>query len=816
MAGEENRKDERVPLAAKVQIKTAGLEKFIEKFSGNISRGGIFIKTPTPLPIGKEIAFSVVIPGGTQLLEAAGKVTWVRKVADPVSGEPAGMGIQFVTLGPGSEKVLEQVLAGGAEKGGAPPAAPAAPAAGTRGPEIDLSSLFDTDEKVVPPAAPAKPDAPPKPAAPVAPPPKPAGNVPAKPAAPAAGPSIGLAGLMDDIEESLSEGTAPDAPAPATARPQSPAAAARAAPATAAPQAQSAILDDIEAAFDDAPFVNDDGMFEHPEGLDPTPAIEPATTRAPKPAPAAAKPAPPEPSAEAVRPGDLPASDVVLGIDLGTTYSCAAFLKEGVPEVLALDAGYRTTPSVVTLLPNEQIVGRAAYDRIATHPKNTIYGSKRLLGRKYISRAVQDAKKYFDYEIVSDENGHAAVKIDGEIFPLVMVTSRILEEIRTWARTHFKADVNQALICVPAYYNDTQRNAVIEAAQLAGFEVRRIVNEPVAAALAYGYEKGLNQRLLVYDLGGGTFDVSVMELNGNVFDVIAAGGDPYLGGVDFDNRLVDLMAAAFKHQTGVDIYQDKIAILRLRAAAETAKRDLSEKTEVRVQLPYLARTGEAVASLDMLLRRSDVEKWVQDLVERTVGICGEVLAAAGLERSQIDAVLLVGGQTRMPLIQNALTQFFGKPPRKGVHPDEAVAMGAALLAGSLDRVDSVVLLDVVSMSIGIGLPGGVFRRVLQRNSKLPASGATTVATTKDAQTQVTIDIFQGDFQELSRNDYLGTIELDGFPARPAGEASFDIVFRMDAQGFLMVSATDRLTGMTQQVTLRTRDTPEALASALDS
>ena len=304
-----------------------------------------------------------------------------------------------------------------------------------------------------------------------------------------------------------------------------------------------------------------------------------------------------------------------------------------------------------------------------------------------------------------------------------------------------------------------------------------------------------------------------MELNQNVFDVIAAGGDPYLGGVDFDNALVDHLVGEFKKVSGVDVSQDKVAILRLRSAAERAKQDLSEQAEVRIQLPYLARTAEGgVASLDLPLKRADLEGIVKPLIDRTIAICGEVLQAAGLERAAIDAVLLVGGQTRMPLIQSNLTEYFGKAPRKGVHPDEAVALGAALLAGSLERVDSVVLLDVVSMSIGVGMPGGSYQPVLMRNSKLPASASTFVTTGRDGETSISIDIFQGDSVELSRNDYLGTIELEGFPPAPAGHFQFEISFRMDGQGFLVVIATERSSGITQQMALRTRESPEALAA----
>ncbi|HVO30549.1 MAG TPA: TIGR02266 family protein [bacterium] len=788
MAGPSDRKDQRVPLAARVQIKTEGLEKFIQKFSGDISRGGMFIKTPTPLPIGKEIHLSVVVPGGTHLIEAKAKVTWVRTTTNE-RGEPPGMGIQFTSLGDGSEAVLEAILSG---KGDLPPpppvpAAPVKPTASV--PPMGGSPKAATAKPATPAPAPAAakpstpaPAAPPKPTAPERTPSSPAPKVvvtPPPPPATAPTPASAksdaadINNILGDIEEMLS-----DAPPP-------PAAAAR-------PIAESSFA---------TPGVEAKGPL--PPAVPPMPA--PAAESKPAPT-AGATPGPAAPIA--------PAQEIVLGIDLGTTFSCAAFVQNGEVQVVPVDSGARTIPSVVTITSNDQVVGRAAYDRIATHPKNTIYGSKRLLGRKFISRAVQDARKYFDYEIVSDENGNAAVRIEGEIYPLVMVTSKILEEIRLSAGRHFGRDVSQAVICVPAYYNDNQRNAVIEAGRNAGFEVRRIVNEPVAAALAYGCDKGLTERILVYDLGGGTFDVSVMELNANVFDVVAAGGDPYLGGVDFDNRIVDFLVKTFKAQTGVDVSSDKVAILRLRAAAEAAKRDLSEKQETQLQLPYLSRNAQGQAlNLQLKLTRADLEKLVADLVERTVTVCGEVLEAAGMDRSAINEVLLVGGQTRMPMIQSALTTFFNRAPRKGVHPDEAVAIGAALLAGSIDNIDSVVLLDVVSMSIGVGLPGGVYQPVLLRNSKLPATASTVLSTTKDGQSSMTVDLFQGDYTELSRNDYLGTIELEGFPELPAGQIRFQIVFRMDAQGFLVVTATELSSGITQQVTFRTRESPEALAAA---
>jgi molecular chaperone DnaK len=499
----------------------------------------------------------------------------------------------------------------------------------------------------------------------------------------------------------------------------------------------------------------------------------------------------------------------ILGIDLGTTFSCAAIVRNRKVEIIPAKGGQRTMPSVVSIIGGKTEVGWSAYERLATHPKNTIFGVKRLLARRFRTKAVQDALQYYGCDIVQDEQGDAAVKIEGKVYSPTVISAQILTSIKQAADQYLGTPVNHAVISVPAYYNDRQRQAVIAAGKLAGLEVRKIVNEPTAAAVAYGVDRGFQQLILVYDFGGGTFDVSVLELQGNVFEVLSTGGDPYLGGADIDNRIVDHVIAETQKKHNVNLSGDANVRLELRRLAEAAKRDLSEAKEARIILPNLNVGGRQI-TVDVALPRETLNKLTMELVDRTLQICDKTLLEARRSRHDIDEVVFVGGQTRMPLIQGKVQSFSGKQPRKGVHPDEAVAIGAALLASRVDQIDPVMLKDVVSMSIGIALPGGRFKAVVEKNTRLPVERSWTIATTKDDQTEVELDVYQGEHETVDKADYLGTIAIANLPPKPKKTVSVQIQFRVDTQGFLTISAQDNITKKIQVVSMVTRDTTEQM------
>src|SRR5512144_953308 len=415
-----------------------------------------------------------------------------------------------------------------------------------------------------------------------------------------------------------------------------------------------------------------------------------------------------------------PREKPIIGIDLGTTNACVAHVRNRIPKVVPTDRGSLILPTVVALgEKGDFLVGGVAKDQMITNPKHTIYGAKRLIGRKFNSKVVQELRNYYSYDIVEGANGEAAVTLGGEVYGLPHVQGMVLAHIKKIAETFLEKEIREAIISVPAYYNDNQRNAVKEAGRLAGFEVKRIVNEPTAAALAYGFNRGLDQKLLVYDLGGGTFDVSVLHVTGNVFEVLATGGDTFLGGVDFDNRIIDYVLETFQQQTRVDLSQSPIAMQRIKNAAEAAKIDLTLIPNVVIELPYIEERKGKPLDLRIPLSREQLNALTRDLVDRTFDLCDRVLADKGIAKSNIDEIILVGGQSRMPLVQQEITRHFGKPPRKGVHPDESVALGAALLAESLGNLDAVTLLDALSMPIGFAMANGKFRKIIDKNSVIP-------------------------------------------------------------------------------------------------
>jgi molecular chaperone DnaK len=503
-----------------------------------------------------------------------------------------------------------------------------------------------------------------------------------------------------------------------------------------------------------------------------------------------------------------PREKPIIGIDLGTTNACVAHVRSRIPRVVPTDRGNLILPSVVALSEKgELLVGGVAKDQLVVNPKNTIYGAKRLIGRKWSSRVVQELRNYYSYDIVEGPAGEAAVLLGGKVYTLPQISSLVLAHIKKIAEAFLQRDIPEAIISVPAYYSDAQRQAVREAGRLAGFEVKRIVNEPTAAALAYGFSRGLDQKILVYDLGGGTFDVSVLQLSGNVFEVLATGGDTFLGGVDFDNRIIDYALEEFWQQHKIDLAQSPIAMQRVKNGAEAAKIDLSLIPNVVIDLPFLEEKKGRPLDLRLALSRQRLDELTHDLVDRTFDLCDQVLEERRLSPKDIDEVILVGGQSRMPLVQEQIRQHFGRPARKGVHPDECVALGAALLGDSLDSIDSVTLVDVLSMPIGIATPTAHMRRVLDKNTTIPSTKSFRLPPPREPGQLIEIDIYQGASDLIVDNEFLGSIRL------PAAATGRRIDFKLDEECLLKVSFDDPEKGMTA-LELATRDTPEALKRAL--
>ncbi len=506
--------------------------------------------------------------------------------------------------------------------------------------------------------------------------------------------------------------------------------------------------------------------------------------------------------------GSQPREKPILGIDLGTTNSCVAHVRNRIPRVVPTDRGRLILPSVVALSDKgDFLVGAVAKDQMVTNPTNTIYGAKRLIGRKFNSKVVQDLRSYYSYDIVEGPQGDAAVMLGGELRTLPQISGLVLSHIKKIAEAFLGREMGQAVISVPAYYNDNQRQAVKEAGRLAGFDVKRIVNEPTAAALAYGFNRGLDQKILVYDLGGGTFDVSVLQVSGNVFEVLATGGDTFLGGVDFDNRIIDFVLDAFWNDQKIDLAGSPMAMQRIKSAAEAAKIDLTLVPNVSIDLPYLEEKRGKPVGLRVALSRTQLEGLTVDLVDRTFAICDQVLSEKKLKPSDIDEVILVGGQSRMQLVQQKIAAYFGKPARKGVHPDECVALGAAILGDSLGEMDAVTLVDVLSMPIGIATPQNRFRRVLEKNNTIPCSRSFRLPPPREPGEPIAIEIYQGESEDIVDDEFLGAIRL------PAAATGRRIDFQLDQECLLKVIFDDPAQGM-REVGFATRDTPEAVRRAL--
>jgi molecular chaperone DnaK len=494
----------------------------------------------------------------------------------------------------------------------------------------------------------------------------------------------------------------------------------------------------------------------------------------------------------------------VIGIDLGTTNSCVAVMDGKNAKVIENAEGMRTTPSIVAFSDDgERLVGQPAKRQAVTNPERTFFAVKRLIGRRYDDPMVEKDKKLVPYKIVKASNGDAWVEADGKTYSPSQVSAFILQKMKETAEAHLGQKVEQAVITVPAYFNDAQRQATKDAGKIAGLEVLRIINEPTAAALAYGLDKTKAGTIAVYDLGGGTFDVSILEIGDGVFEVKSTNGDTFLGGEDFDMRLVSYLADEFQKEQGINLRNDKLALQRLKEAAEKAKIELSSTTQTEINLPFITADQTGPKHLTMKLTRAKFEALVDDLVQKTIEPCRKALKDAGLTAGEIGEVVLVGGMTRMPKVQEVVKQLFGKEPHKGVNPDEVVAIGAAIQAGVLQGdVKDVLLLDVTPLSLGIETLGGVFTRIIDRNTTIPTKKSQVFSTAEDNQNAVTIRVFQGEREMAADNKVLGQFDLMGIPPAPRGMPQIEVTFDIDANGIVNVSARDKATGKEQQIRIQ--------------
>jgi molecular chaperone DnaK len=497
-------------------------------------------------------------------------------------------------------------------------------------------------------------------------------------------------------------------------------------------------------------------------------------------------------------------TEKVVGIDLGTTNSCVAIVEDGTPVVIPNRGGYKTTPSMVAIAENgKRLVGHIAKRQAITNAENTVYAAKRLIGRKWGSAAVRQSLETVPYRIVEGPHDDVRIMLRDQVFSVPEISAYILQEMKLITEEYLGEEVQKAVVTVPAYFNDAQRQATKDAGRVAGLEVIRIINEPTAAALAYGFGKQMERRVAVYDLGGGTFDISILEIGNGVFEVMSTAGDTFLGGEDFDRRIIDWLVAGFQREHKIDLRKDKMALQRLKDVAEKAKCELSSVRETEINLPFIISTGRNEAlHLQTTLSRDKLEELTADLVERTIDICARTLEEAEVAKSDLEEVILVGGMTRMPLVQSRVAEFFGLEPCKGVHPDEVVALGASIQASALtDEKHEILLLDVTPHSLGIMIVGGYFHKLIEQNTTVPTSKSHVFTTVKDNQTSVKILVLQGESDRAEENELLGEFVLTGLRRAPRGEVEIEVTFHISADGIVSVTARDLETGLEQSITV---------------
>ena len=495
-------------------------------------------------------------------------------------------------------------------------------------------------------------------------------------------------------------------------------------------------------------------------------------------------------------------SNKVIGIDLGTTNSCFAVMEGGEAKVLENSEGARTTPSMVAFTDTERLVGFPAKRQAVTNPENTLFAIKRLIGRRFNSPEVEKDKKLVPFKIVEGDNGDAWVEVKGQKYAPSQISAIVLQKIKEYAESYLGEKIEKAVITVPAYFNDSQRQATKDAGKIAGLDVLRIISEPTAAALAYGMDKKANGTIAVYDLGGGTFDISILEIGDGVFEVKSTNGDTFLGGEDFDQRLVSYLTDEFKKESGIDLKNDRLALQRLKEAAEKAKIELSSTTQTEINLPFITADATGPKHLNIKLTRAKLESLVEDLIDRTVAPCQKALADAGLKANEISEVILVGGMTRMPKVQEKVKEIFGKEPHKGVNPDEVVAVGAAIQGGVLGGdVEGILLLDVTPLSLGIETMGGVSTKIIERNTTIPTKKSQIFSTAADNQTSVEVHVLQGEREFAKDNKTLGVFHLDGIMPAPRGVPQIEVTFDIDANGIVHVSAKDLGTQKEQSISI---------------
>ncbi|MBL8938557.1 MAG: TIGR02266 family protein [Archangium sp.] len=838
----DHRSNARKAVGLLVKLSYTGVDEFAQRYATNLSDGGMFIRSRDPKPVGTELKFRVEIANGQRVMQGSAIVRWVRGPDDP-AGAP-GMGVQFVALDESSKVLVERMLA--STQSAKPPAiAPATPAPA-------VPSIAPVAAKAVPP--PVAPKIAPVPTVPSLAPKAP---VPASaPAAPRAAPPVAptpMEDLFSSLEPSPEAGAELDTSAPSgneieidtsppsgneieldldsliASTPDLPPPPEEPPPLPSSPSAGFELEVDVDLS---APEEQPPAAPPPPPAPAPPaalPEIRRETARAPEPprvAPTvqtivaqAPAPAPAPITSGPVYLKDVgPIADTgpVIGIDLGTTNSACAIVSKGRPLILRSKDGYNTIPSVVALSKNGRLeVGHRAKGQMVLNPTQSIFGAKRLVGRDFGSPTVEHVRTRAHFEIVADAQNRAAVKLGGNTLMLEEVQGLILKECREMAEHTLGTKVSRAVVTCPAYYSEPQREAVRRAGAMAGLKVERVLNEPTAAALAFGMNRELARTVLVYDLGGGTFDATLLKIDKNVFEVLATGGDVFLGGVDFDNQIVDLLLQRFQAQHGRPFAGDQVALSRISEVAEKAKVALSEQTTFDVHLPMLELDPSGTPrDLKCSIARADVEVACKALVERTIQAVQDVLLDAKLKASQVDDIILVGGMSRMPLVREQLKTLFKKPAHASVNADEAVALGAALYSGSVDKVSSLVLIDVVPMTVGLGKPGGGFHRLIERNTPLPATKSFGLSTHLDDQTELEVLIFQGEDGNVSGNEFLGAMKIEGLPRGPKGSVQIAITISLDAECVLKVEAREFRTRKVVQATLASRYTSDEVAKRL--